>query len=308
MAKLVVQQPDGTMRDVTLDRDRITIGRRPDNDLCLPYPAVSAEHAEIITVVADSFLHDLGSTNGTLVNGTRVTKHFLRDRDRIDIGRQQLVYLTDESATIDPLPAEDLDAQAQRDPASAPEVSEEHASASAPNARAPGENGHFPDLSRAAADDLDRAPPSAQAADAASEPRTAPADDLLAELMEMDSDASVAVDMPPTISVVPPVRRVAERWSAPERRAAGGAYVEVMNGPNAGQKTPMTKPEFVLGKGGVTVAIIRQDDAGYRLVPVDGDAPSLNGRAIEAQGARLAFGDTIDVAGVMLRFGRRTPA
>ena len=66
MAKLVLHQPDGTMRDIPLDRDRVTIGRRADNDVCLPFPAVSADHAEIITVEADSFLHDLGSTNGTL--------------------------------------------------------------------------------------------------------------------------------------------------------------------------------------------------------------------------------------------------
>ena len=85
MAKLVIHQPDGTLREVKLDRDRITIGRRADHDICLPYPAVSADHAEIVTVISDSFLHDVGSTNGTLVNGKRITKHFLRDHDRIGI-------------------------------------------------------------------------------------------------------------------------------------------------------------------------------------------------------------------------------
>ena len=44
-----------------------------------------------MTILADSFLEDLGSTNGTLVNGRPVVKHFLRDRDQIDIGRQKLV-------------------------------------------------------------------------------------------------------------------------------------------------------------------------------------------------------------------------
>ena len=53
MAKLVLHQPDGAMREIKLDRDRITIGRRADHDVCLPFPAVSADHAEIISVVAD---------------------------------------------------------------------------------------------------------------------------------------------------------------------------------------------------------------------------------------------------------------
>src|SRR5512133_2067126 len=106
MAKLVLHRPGGEMRDVPLDQDRLTIGRRADHDVCLPFPAVSADHAEIITVMADSFLHDLGSTNGTFVNGERVTKHFLRNHDKIDIGRQQLVYLTNDAETVEPLPVD----------------------------------------------------------------------------------------------------------------------------------------------------------------------------------------------------------
>ena len=92
MGKLVHFHADGTAVEVRLDRQRITIGRRPDNDFCLPYPAVSGEHAAVVTILADSFLEDLGSTNGTLVNGAAVTKHFLRDRDQIDVGQQILTY------------------------------------------------------------------------------------------------------------------------------------------------------------------------------------------------------------------------
>ncbi len=69
MGKLVLFLADGTTMDVPLDSERITIGRRADNDVCLPYPAVSGEHAAVVTILADSFLEDLGSTNGTLVNG-----------------------------------------------------------------------------------------------------------------------------------------------------------------------------------------------------------------------------------------------
>ena len=41
MGKLVVFLADGTTQDVKLHRERVTIGRRPDNDVCLPRPAVS---------------------------------------------------------------------------------------------------------------------------------------------------------------------------------------------------------------------------------------------------------------------------
>src|ERR1700726_2941485 len=100
MSKLVLHLEDGTTLDIPLDHERITIGRRGDNDVCLPNLAVSGEHAAVVTILADSFLEDLGSTNGTLVNGNPIVKHFLRDRDEIDIGRHKFVYCTDESEVI----------------------------------------------------------------------------------------------------------------------------------------------------------------------------------------------------------------
>ena len=104
MGKLVLFLKDATPVEIPLVKERVTIGRRPDNDVCLPYPAVSAEHAAVVTILADSFLEDLGSTNGTLVNGRPVAKHFLRDRDQVDIGRQLIVYLADDGARAEPPP------------------------------------------------------------------------------------------------------------------------------------------------------------------------------------------------------------
>jgi len=98
MAKLVMLLEDGATRDILLEKERLTLGRRADNDVCLPHPAVSGEHAAVVTLLADSFLEDLGSTNGTYVNGQLVQKHFLRDGDMIELGRQRLVYLADDSA------------------------------------------------------------------------------------------------------------------------------------------------------------------------------------------------------------------
>jgi hypothetical protein len=104
VGKLVLFLADGSTMDVPLDKERMTIGRRADNDVCLPYPAVSGEHAAIVTILADSFLEDQGSTNGTLVNGKATAKHFLRDNDLIEIGRQRLTYVSDNDAKVEPLP------------------------------------------------------------------------------------------------------------------------------------------------------------------------------------------------------------
>src|ERR1700674_2320515 len=100
MSKLVLLLLDGTTLEVPLAMERTTIGRRADNDICLPNLAVSGEHAVVVTILADSFLEDLNSTNGTLVNGNAIAKYFLRDRDQIDIGRHRLVYCVDDSAVI----------------------------------------------------------------------------------------------------------------------------------------------------------------------------------------------------------------
>ncbi len=98
MAKLVLLVPNGTTLEVPLRRERTTIGRRADNDVCLPNIAVSGEHAVVVTILSDSFLEDLGSTNGTLVNGKPIAKHFLRDGDLIDVGRHKLFYYADDDA------------------------------------------------------------------------------------------------------------------------------------------------------------------------------------------------------------------
>ncbi|HSS71593.1 MAG TPA: FHA domain-containing protein [Casimicrobiaceae bacterium] len=115
MSKLVLFLPDGTTLDVPLDRERMTIGRRADNEICLPNLAVSGEHAVVVTILADSFLEDLGSTNGTLVNGKAIAKHFLRDRDEIDIGRHKLVYCADDNAVLEPGIAKGMARVAERD-------------------------------------------------------------------------------------------------------------------------------------------------------------------------------------------------
>lgn len=83
-----------------LNQERLTIGRKPDNDIQIDNLAVSGKHALVITILDDSFLEDLGSTNGSYVNGKLVKKHALKDGDVIAIGKHELKYVN-ELATAD---------------------------------------------------------------------------------------------------------------------------------------------------------------------------------------------------------------
>ncbi len=92
MGKLIITESSGVSRELMLDKERVSIGRHADNDICLNDKAVSGHHAIIITILSDSFLEDLDSTNGTLVNGKQIAKHPLSNGDTVNIGRNSLRY------------------------------------------------------------------------------------------------------------------------------------------------------------------------------------------------------------------------
>ncbi|HIF50221.1 MAG TPA: FHA domain-containing protein [Thiotrichaceae bacterium] len=100
MAKLVLSMNGVIQGEYELNQERLTIGRKPDNDIPIDNLAVSGKHALIITILDDSFLEDLGSTNGSYVNGKLVKKHALKDGDVVAIGKHELKYIN-EHATAD---------------------------------------------------------------------------------------------------------------------------------------------------------------------------------------------------------------
>jgi pSer/pThr/pTyr-binding forkhead associated (FHA) protein len=79
MAKLILSMETTMLKEIPLIKERTTIGRKPHNDIQIDNLAISGEHAVVITILNDSFLEDLGSTNGTFVNGQSVKKHFLKE-------------------------------------------------------------------------------------------------------------------------------------------------------------------------------------------------------------------------------------
>jgi hypothetical protein len=77
-----------------LERDRLSVGRRPDSDIFLDDVTVSRDHAILVRRGTDYFLDDCGSLNGTYVNRRRIESHHLADGDELQVGKYKLAYLS----------------------------------------------------------------------------------------------------------------------------------------------------------------------------------------------------------------------
>jgi pSer/pThr/pTyr-binding forkhead associated (FHA) protein len=256
MAKLVLLIPNGTTMDVPLRRERVTIGRRADNDVCLPNLAVSGEHAVVVTILTDSFLEDLGSTNGTLVNGKPIAKHFLRDGDQIDVGKHKLFYFVDDEA----IPPAGILKKAIRE--------------------AVGDLADKVELAKPIVRTR-RASPAVVRRDGGKPAETPKAD---------ESTLRIAA-----VGASPPVP--AADGSGPD-----GPALKFLSGPRAGQAVPLTRDRTTIGRAGVQLAAVERSGAGFRLKPVEGAPPSLNGRPAGADGSGLIAGDVIEILGTRLEF------
>jgi pSer/pThr/pTyr-binding forkhead associated (FHA) protein len=95
MPKLILSMDGLVLKEVELNKERTTIGRRPYNDIVIDNLAVSGEHAVLIAILNDCFIEDLGSTNGTTVNGQPIKKHFLQPNDTVELGKYKLKFVPD---------------------------------------------------------------------------------------------------------------------------------------------------------------------------------------------------------------------
>lgn len=95
MAKLILSFDGAMIKTVELNKERTTIGRRPENDIQVDNLAVSGQHAVVTTILNDSVVEDQHSTNGTMVNGKLVQKHLLQHGDVIEIGKHMIKYVVE---------------------------------------------------------------------------------------------------------------------------------------------------------------------------------------------------------------------
>jgi uncharacterized RDD family membrane protein YckC len=100
MAKIIVNPTSSSRREIPLPRSLLSIGRDPSNDLVLPDAMVSRRHAVIEFRSSQYYLRDCNSSNGSLVNGDRVSERSLRDGDLVAIGTARLLF-RDEVEALD---------------------------------------------------------------------------------------------------------------------------------------------------------------------------------------------------------------
>src|SRR5882672_1275232 len=252
MAKIILSLEGSVIREIPLDKDRVTIGRKPQNDIQIENLAVSGEHACIVTILADSFLEDLGSTNGTLVNGNQVKKHILQNNDVIEIGKYKMKYVIDATAAAS-APAEDFEkTMVMRSPKAAAAAPKPAVAPAPPAAAAP--------APKPAAPALVPSPPKPAAAPAPTPP--AP-------------PKSTAAPVPTAPAPPKPAAAPAPAAAAPAKPATPSepqplAALQMLTGGNAGKEIELTKNLTTLGKPGVQVAVITRRPQGYFITHVEG--------------------------------------
>jgi pSer/pThr/pTyr-binding forkhead associated (FHA) protein len=86
MAKVLLKFKEAAIREIPLDKDVITIGRKADNDIVIDNQAVSGYHARIKKEGQSLFIEDASSLNGTYINGQKISKGELHNGDVVLIG------------------------------------------------------------------------------------------------------------------------------------------------------------------------------------------------------------------------------
>jgi pSer/pThr/pTyr-binding forkhead associated (FHA) protein len=266
MAKLILSMDGLVLKEIPLTKERTTIGRKPHNDIQIDNLAVSGEHAVIVTILNDSFLEDLGSTNGTVVNGNPIKKHFLQNNDVVELGKYKLKFVGE----------------------SAPAAS--------------GEKADFektmvlrPSAMKAAAAAAGGGGAQAAVAQRQAAVQAAGASATAAGIADKDAG--------PKTAPVPATAAAPAAASAPKPGGQPLGAIQLLSGGNAGKELELTKPLTTLGKPGVQVAVLTRRPQGYFITHVEGvKRPSVNGQEIGAAPHSLKDHDVIELAGIKMEF------
>jgi predicted component of type VI protein secretion system len=287
MAKLILSMDGQVLKEIPLSKERITIGRKAQNDVQIDNLAVSGEHAVIVSIMDDAFLEDLGSTNGTMVNGKTVKKHFLQDNDVVELGKYKLKYVVEKKPQPKAAPAAPAAADFEKTMVLRPGAMK----AAVEQARAMAAAGGQPGDAQAM-----RAAAVQQAAQSAAATGVA------------DKDAKAAPGHAPA-PAAPAVAAVHAAQPIPAQPAPAAAprqpvgTIQLLSGANAGKELQLLKPLTTLGKPGIQVAVFTRRPHGYFITHVEGaQQPAVNGRSIGNAPHALKDHDVIELAGVKMEF------
>ena len=274
MAKLILSMDGLVLKEIPLSKERTTIGRKAHNDIQIDNLAVSGEHAVIVTILNDSFMEDLGSTNGTLVNGNPVKKHFLQNNDVIELGKYKLKFIQEAGAQPAAAAADFEKTMVLRPSAM---------KAAAEQAKAAGMGGaQAAQAARQAA--VQATGQAAQSAGIGEKPALLP--------------AAPAAAAPPAPAPHAPALRL-----RPQRPAQPLGAIQLLSGGNAGKELELAKPLTTLGKPGVQVAVLTRRPQGYFITHVEGaQRPTVNGQPIGTAPHALKDHDLVEIAGIKMEF------
>src|SRR6187401_3832405 len=114
MFSIIISEKGGAERRESFERSEISVGRVQGNDLMLPKGNVSKRHARLIYRDGRFIVTDLNSTNGTYVNGRKITQAtIVREGDRIYIGDFVLRIEASQAASAVRAPSGDYTGAAQ---------------------------------------------------------------------------------------------------------------------------------------------------------------------------------------------------
>jgi pSer/pThr/pTyr-binding forkhead associated (FHA) protein len=278
MAKLILSMDGLVLKEIPLAKERTTIGRKPHNDIQIDNLAVSGEHAVIVTILNDSFLEDLGSTNGTVVNGNAIKKHFLQNNDIIELGKYKLKFVGEAAPAAGAAPAGE---KADFEKTMVLRPSQMKAAAEQAKAMAAAAGGGMAGAQAAAV--------AQRAAAVQAAGQTATASGVAAQ------DAARTVQP----AAAPPSTTA----TSPAKPAQPMGAIQLLSGANAGKELELNKPLTTLGKPGVQVAVLTRRPQGYFITHVEGSGrPVVNGQQIGAAPHALKDHDVIELAGVKMEF------
>ncbi|MDW3095130.1 MAG: FHA domain-containing protein [Gammaproteobacteria bacterium] len=287
MSHLVVTLEDKLVGEFPITKEKMTIGRKPDNDICINNLAISSYHTQIITVLDSSFLEDLNSTNGTYVNARLVKKHALEDGDLIDVGNHRIRYVGNEPQEADDEENDILEKTIVLSPGDAGSVDEflkKEDTLIEPRPTSPATNHPAPII------------------DTRDEAEVKETSSQTSKVSKSADSTNDEVEPKPAAAPSPnPVPPSSESTQDPDRLGK----LQVLNGKNAGLVLDLKKSLTTFGSPKLAVAGVTKRAKGYFLIHVqgqDGQPTLLNGEPLKDKATQLEDNDIIEVANIKLEF------
>ena len=339
MTSIVVTHEDNKTNKFEFEPGQtvITLGRRSSNDVCIPDLSVSGNHATLTLSAGKATLEDLGSTNGSYVNGEVINRATVKSSDDIILGKVQLNLTLKEAPAQYPSAsgersADDYDAMSSAEPANDAGRSSAHQKTDSETGREAAINAAR-DESRDTASSIIEAQPSRDTSanefglasntdqsdsDVATIVRPRPVhtnnntrDETASGRQQRSASAQQVKEhpldglehkvIPSAKSAVTPMHELDS-----SSNKSKGAVIEIKNGAKSGQILPIDKPVTTLGRPGIQIAAIMRKPDGYFLMHIESDdnidRPTLNSDTVGDEPMLLHSGDALTVAGIDVEF------